>query len=147
MFYHNEVFQSNIQDTNPMRSVIGRCAVMTLRDYCRCECQVCSARPSSPDLDPWQCALDALARTLAEFCQSCTGTAYSWSHLPAFPSGRPTEVFEDDVFVCENKYNERDKEIRRLKGLKVRGRGRQPCTGLGCADPSVACSDKCVSSY
>ena len=35
--------------------------------------------------------------------------------------GRPTEVFEDDVFVCENKYNERDKEIRRLKGLKVGG--------------------------
>ena len=28
-------------------------------------------------------------------------------------------MFEDDVFVCENKYNERDKEIRRLKGLKV----------------------------
>lgn len=40
MFYHNEVFQSNIQDTNPMRSVIGRCAVLTLRDYCRCECEV-----------------------------------------------------------------------------------------------------------
>ena len=28
-------------------------------------------------------------------------------------------MFEDDVFICENKYNERDKEIRRLKGLKV----------------------------
>ena len=32
-------------------------------------------------------------------------------------------MFEDDVFVCESKYNERDKEIRRLKGLKVGGGG------------------------
>ena len=34
-------------------------------------------------------------------------------------SGRPTEIPESDMFVCENRYNEADKEIRRHKGLKV----------------------------
>lgn len=33
---------------------------------------------------------------------------------------RPTEVPEEDVFVCECRYNEVDKDIRRLKGLRVR---------------------------
>ena len=38
-------------------------------------------------------------------------------------------MFEDDVFVCESKYNERDKEIRRLKGLKVGGGEVEPAPG------------------
>ena len=33
--------------------------------------------------------------------------------------GRPTEIPESDVFICESRYNEDDKEIRRYKGLKV----------------------------
>ena len=32
---------------------------------------------------------------------------------------RPTEVLENDVFVCESKYNEAIKSIRKHKGLKV----------------------------
>lgn len=34
-------------------------------------------------------------------------------------SERPTEYVEDDVFVMESRYNESDKELRKVKGLKV----------------------------
>ena len=37
MFYPNELLMSNIADTNPMRSVIGKCAVLTFKDFCTCE--------------------------------------------------------------------------------------------------------------
>ena len=37
-----------------------------------------------------------------------------------FYSGRPTDSIEDDVFVCESKYYEIDKSVKKLgKGLKV----------------------------
>ena len=34
-------------------------------------------------------------------------------------SERPTEYQEDDVFVTECRYNEADKETKKMKGLKV----------------------------
>ena len=34
--------------------------------------------------------------------------------------GRPTELDEKDVYLCEERYNEHDKDFKRLKGLKVR---------------------------
>ncbi|KAH3817110.1 hypothetical protein DPMN_118639 [Dreissena polymorpha] len=35
-------------------------------------------------------------------------------------SGRPTEVPESDVYICESKYQETEKTVRKLnKGLKV----------------------------
>ena len=34
-------------------------------------------------------------------------------------AGRPVGVAERDVYVCEARYNEADKQIRKLKGLKV----------------------------
>lgn len=37
MFYEREVFMSNIQDTNPMRSIIRKCAVLFPTDYVKCE--------------------------------------------------------------------------------------------------------------
>ena len=33
--------------------------------------------------------------------------------------GRPTEIDEKDVYLCEERYNEHDKEFKKLKGLKV----------------------------
>ena len=38
MFYEQELFLSNISDTNPMRSIIGRCVVMTLEEIKESEC-------------------------------------------------------------------------------------------------------------
>ncbi|XP_077995606.1 protein polybromo-1-like [Glandiceps talaboti] len=67
MFYKNEVFLSSIEDTNPMRSISGKCAVLAFKDYLSC---------------------------------------------------RPTEHAEDDVYVCEARYNEAERQIRKLKGLK-----------------------------
>ena len=37
MFLHKELFMSNIQDTNPMRSIIGKCAVLFVNDYSKCK--------------------------------------------------------------------------------------------------------------
>ena len=35
LFLERELFMSNIHDTNPMRSIIGRCSVLPLPDYSR----------------------------------------------------------------------------------------------------------------
>jgi len=35
-------------------------------------------------------------------------------------TGRPTEIAEHDVYICESKYHENEKNVRKLaKGLKV----------------------------
>lgn len=68
LFFKQEVFQSSIEDTNPLLSITGHCAVLELKDFCRC---------------------------------------------------RPTEILEPDVFVCESRYMEAERQIRKLtKGLK-----------------------------
>ncbi len=36
-FYKQELLLSNIQDTNPMRSISGRCLVTGFSDYCSSE--------------------------------------------------------------------------------------------------------------
>ena len=33
--------------------------------------------------------------------------------------GRPTEIDEKDVYLCEERYNEHDKDFKKIKGLKV----------------------------
>jgi protein polybromo-1 len=68
MFYEKELFMSNIQDTNPMRSIIRKCAVL---------------------------------------------------HPTDFVKWRPTEILETDVYVCESKYNEDEKLLKKMKNLKV----------------------------
>ncbi|XP_046358129.1 protein polybromo-1-like isoform X6 [Haliotis rufescens] len=68
LFYKREVFLSSIEDTNPLRSIIGKCSVLHYKEYC---------------------------------------------------SSRPTEYSEQDVFICESKYHEGEKSIKKLgKGLK-----------------------------
>ncbi|XP_046573937.1 protein polybromo-1-like isoform X7 [Haliotis rubra] len=68
LFYKREVFLSSIEDTNPLRSIIGKCCVLHYKEYC---------------------------------------------------SSRPTEYSEQDVFICESKYHEGEKSIKKLgKGLK-----------------------------
>ena len=43
--------------------------------------------------------------------------AYIWFF---YNLGRPTEIAEQDVWICESKYYEAEKTIRKLsKGLKV----------------------------
>jgi len=37
LFYPKELLMSNIADTNPMRSVIGKCAVLSFKEYCTCK--------------------------------------------------------------------------------------------------------------
>ncbi|XP_064422186.1 protein polybromo-1 isoform X1 [Latimeria chalumnae] len=67
MFYKKEVFLSNLEETCPMTCVLGKCAVLSFKDYISC---------------------------------------------------RPTEISENDVLLCESRYNENDKQMKKFKGLK-----------------------------
>lgn len=37
VFYRQEVFLSSIEDTNPLMSVVGKCAVLDFNDYTTCK--------------------------------------------------------------------------------------------------------------
>ena len=37
MFFEQECFQSNIEDTNPMASIMGLCFIMHMKDYVACK--------------------------------------------------------------------------------------------------------------
>ncbi|KAM6414048.1 protein polybromo-1 isoform 1-T1 [Rhynochetos jubatus] len=67
MFYKKEVFLSNLEETCPMSCILGKCAVLSFKDFLSC---------------------------------------------------RPTEISENDVFLCESRYNESDKQMKKFKGLK-----------------------------
>ncbi|XP_018417975.1 PREDICTED: protein polybromo-1 [Nanorana parkeri] len=67
MFYKKEVFLSNLEETCPMACILGKCAVLSFKDFLSC---------------------------------------------------RPTEIPENDVLLCESRYNESDKQMKRFKGLK-----------------------------
>lgn len=40
MFYKQEVFLSTVEDTNPLVSIIGKCAVLDYNDYISCKCAI-----------------------------------------------------------------------------------------------------------
>ncbi|KAM6177618.1 protein polybromo-1 isoform 27-T27 [Erethizon dorsatum] len=67
MFYKKEVFLSNLEETCPMTCILGKCAVLSFKDFLSC---------------------------------------------------RPTEVPENDIMLCESRYNESDKQMKKFKGLK-----------------------------
>nr|XP_033782116.1 protein polybromo-1 isoform X7 [Geotrypetes seraphini] len=67
MFYKKEMFLSNLEETCPMSCVLGKCAVLSFKDFLSC---------------------------------------------------RPTEIPENDVMLCESRYNESDKQMKKFKGLK-----------------------------
>ncbi|XP_077308342.1 protein polybromo-1 isoform X11 [Lithobates pipiens] len=67
MFYKKEMFLSNLEETCPMACILGKCGVLSFKDFLSC---------------------------------------------------RPTEIPENDVLLCESRYNESDKQMKRFKGLK-----------------------------
>ncbi|XP_040603767.1 protein polybromo-1 isoform X17 [Mesocricetus auratus] len=67
MFYKKEVFLSNLEETCPMSCILGKCAVLSFKDFLSC---------------------------------------------------RPTEIPENDILLCESRYNESDKQMKKFKGLK-----------------------------
>ena len=72
LFYQREVFLSAVEDTNPMTSIVDRCAVLSHREFC---------------------------------------------------TERPTQVTEECVYLCESKYSEMEKSIKKFnKPLKVTSR-------------------------
>uniref|UniRef100_H2SQN8 Protein polybromo-1 n=1 Tax=Takifugu rubripes TaxID=31033 RepID=H2SQN8_TAKRU len=67
MFYKKEVFLSNLEEACPMTCIIGKCIVLSFKEYLSC---------------------------------------------------RPTEVPEEDVLLCESRYIESEKQMKKFKGLK-----------------------------
>ncbi|XP_060621852.2 protein polybromo-1 isoform X6 [Anolis sagrei] len=67
MFYKKEVFLSNLEEACPMTCILGKCAVLSFKDFLSC---------------------------------------------------RPTEIPENDVLLCESRYNESDRQMKKFKGLK-----------------------------
>ncbi|XP_030633030.1 polybromo 1, like [Chanos chanos] len=67
MFYKREVFLSNLEETCPLTCILGKCVVLSFKDFLSC---------------------------------------------------RPTEFVEDDVMVCESRYIESEKQMKKFKGLK-----------------------------
>ncbi|OCT56556.1 hypothetical protein XELAEV_18004697mg [Xenopus laevis] len=67
MFYKKEMFLSNLEESCPMTCILGKCGVLSFKDFLSC---------------------------------------------------RPTETSENDILLCESRYNEADKQMKRFKGLK-----------------------------
>ncbi|XP_033822590.1 protein polybromo-1 isoform X1 [Periophthalmus magnuspinnatus] len=67
MFYKREVFLSNLEETCPMTCIIGKCVVLSFKDYLSC---------------------------------------------------RQTEIPEENVLLCESRYIENEKQMKKFKGLK-----------------------------
>ncbi|XP_072308340.1 protein polybromo-1-like isoform X3 [Eucyclogobius newberryi] len=67
MFYKREVFLSNLEESCPMTCIIGKCVVLSFKDYLSC---------------------------------------------------RQTEVAEENVLLCESRYIENEKQMKKFKGLK-----------------------------
>uniref|UniRef100_A0A6I8SE42 Protein polybromo-1 n=1 Tax=Xenopus tropicalis TaxID=8364 RepID=A0A6I8SE42_XENTR len=67
MFYKKEMFLSNLEESCPMTCILGKCGVLSFKDFLSC---------------------------------------------------RPTEIPENDILLCESRYNETDKQMKRFKGLK-----------------------------
>lgn len=80
LFYKKEVIRSSREQTVAASSIIGRCAVLSFKEYC---------------------------------------------------TSRFTEIPENDVFVCESKYDETDKFIKKFnKPFKVRDVQEFACLNL-----------------
>ena len=97
MFYNTEVFMSNIRDTNPMRSIMRKCAILHTSDYIRSECDV----------------------HFSEDIMFFLHVSLLFLSLLLTPSVKPTDIPEVDVFLCESQYNEAEKFINRMKSLKL----------------------------
>ncbi|XP_055016396.1 protein polybromo-1 isoform X2 [Boleophthalmus pectinirostris] len=67
MFYKREVFLSNLEETCPMTCIIGKCVVLSFKDYLSC---------------------------------------------------RQTEIPEENVLLCESRYIDNEKQMKKFKGLK-----------------------------
>lgn len=89
MFYKKEVFLSNLEEACPMTCIIGS------RNF-----------PHHPHR----------TETMKKiFCSAGKCIVLSFKE---YLSCRPTEVPEEDVLLCESRYIESEKQMKKFKGLK-----------------------------
>lgn len=90
LFYKQEMFLSSLEDTNPVVSIMGRCAVLDYNDYISCRFYL----TPQPEI---------LLFILLILC-----------------TGRPTEIAEADTFICTSMYDEVNRQIRKLPNDSLR---------------------------
>lgn len=88
LFYRQEVMLSTVQETTPTVAIVGRCAVLEQHEY----------------------VTSMLALKLSTYGH--------FTPIPSSFAGRPTEIAEADVFLCESVYDELKKQIRKAGALK-----------------------------
>lgn len=93
MFYKKEVFLSNLEESCPMTCITGI---------------LCC-----PVYDPSQFFYYFTQLELVCSSGKCTVSSFK-----DYLSCRPTEVPEDDVLLCESRYIESEKQMKKFKGLK-----------------------------
>lgn len=96
MFYKKEVFLSNLEEACPMTCIIGSLNL---------------------PYDPHS------AETMRKIFTACGFFGFSAGKcivlsFKEYLSCRPTEVPEEDVLLCESRYIESEKQMKKFKGLK-----------------------------
>lgn len=92
MFYKKEVFLSNLEETCPMTCIIGAARFhQTLRLNVR----------------------SVVHRNAFLFTGKCVVSSFK-----DYLSCRPTEVPEENVLLCESRYIDSEKQMKKFKGLK-----------------------------
>lgn len=105
MFYKKETFLSNLEETCPMTCIIG-----TL-------CIVPQVVLTNPFLINAAVHLFDVVMDYSLIQRCFTGKCIVLS-FKDYLSCRPTEVPEKDVLLCESRYIESEKQMKKFKGLK-----------------------------
>ena len=50
---------------------------------------------------------------------SWTGSSSIYAYRSVWDLGRPTEIMERDIYLCQSRYDEGDGTIRKMKVIKV----------------------------
>lgn len=85
LFYKQEILLSILENTNEASLIVGKCAVLEHSEYISCKCA------------PWD-------------------VAKSWDDFNGFflHQGRPTEIPESEVYICESMFDEARQQIVEL---------------------------------
>lgn len=95
MFYKKEVFLSNLEEACPMTCIIGSLNIQ-----------------HDPHL------AETMEKIFTSVFFSCSAGKCIVLSFKEYLSCRPTEVPEEDVLLCESRYIESEKQMKKFKGLK-----------------------------
>lgn len=107
MFYKKEVFLSNLEETCPMTCIIG--TLLTLYQF--------ELNTRKLIFTKYYFVVGNLSVAFSELPLCFLGKCIV-SSFKDYLSCRPTEVPEENVLLCESRYIESEKQMKKFKGLK-----------------------------